>query len=99
MRSLSSIVRALGLAALVCASPAVAGAQEARKARPNVLVILCDDLRWDALGYAGNPHVKTPNIDRLAAGWQGCRAAWSPPSSRPGRPSSILPPSGALSPL
>jgi arylsulfatase A-like enzyme len=34
--------------------------------RPNVLFILCDDLRWDALGYAGNPHVKTPHIDRLA---------------------------------
>ncbi|MBI3882449.1 MAG: sulfatase-like hydrolase/transferase, partial [Verrucomicrobia bacterium] len=34
--------------------------------RPNVLFILCDDIRWDALGYAGNPHVKTPNIDRLA---------------------------------
>src|SRR5437867_523865 len=34
--------------------------------RPNVLFILCDDLRWDALGYAGNPYVKTPNIDRLA---------------------------------
>jgi N-acetylglucosamine-6-sulfatase len=34
--------------------------------RPNVLFILCDDIRWDAVGYAGNPHVKTPNIDRLA---------------------------------
>ncbi len=34
--------------------------------RPNVLFILCDDLRWDALGCAGNTHLKTPNIDRLA---------------------------------
>lgn len=34
--------------------------------QPNVLLILCDDLRWDALSCAGNPHVKTPNIDRLA---------------------------------
>ncbi|MBI5394895.1 MAG: sulfatase [Verrucomicrobia bacterium] len=34
--------------------------------RPNVLFILCDDIRWDACGYAGNPCVKTPNIDRLA---------------------------------
>jgi len=34
---------------------------------PNVLVILCDDLRWNALGFAGHPHVKTPHIDRLAA--------------------------------
>ena len=35
--------------------------------RPNVLLILTDDQRWDALGVAGNPHLKTPNIDRLAA--------------------------------
>ena len=36
--------------------------------RPNVLFILCDDLRPDALGCSGSKHVKTPHIDRLAAG-------------------------------
>jgi arylsulfatase A-like enzyme len=35
--------------------------------RPNVLFILCDDLRPDALGCYGSKHVKTPHIDRLAA--------------------------------
>lgn len=35
-------------------------------ARPNVLFILCDDLRWDCLSVAGHPHLKTPYIDRLA---------------------------------
>ena len=34
--------------------------------RPNILFILLDDLRWNALGYAGHPYVKTPNIDRIA---------------------------------
>ena len=34
--------------------------------RPNVLFILCDDLRPDALGCYGSKHVKTPHIDRLA---------------------------------
>jgi arylsulfatase A-like enzyme len=34
--------------------------------RPNVLFILCDDLRPDALGCYGSRHVKTPHIDRLA---------------------------------
>jgi N-acetylglucosamine-6-sulfatase len=33
---------------------------------PNVLFILCDDLRWDHMGCAGHPYLKTPNIDRLA---------------------------------
>ncbi|HEX8914500.1 MAG TPA: sulfatase [Humisphaera sp.] len=36
-------------------------------ARPNVLFILTDDQRWDAVGYAKAFPIKTPNIDRLAA--------------------------------
>ncbi len=36
--------------------------------KPNVLFILCDDLRPDALGCYGSKHVKTPNIDALASG-------------------------------
>ncbi|HSC26259.1 MAG TPA: sulfatase [Vicinamibacterales bacterium] len=35
--------------------------------RPNVVVIVTDDLRWDEFGAAGHPFVETPNIDRLAA--------------------------------
>ena len=34
--------------------------------RPNIIFLLADDLRWDALGVAGNPIVQTPQIDRLA---------------------------------
>jgi N-acetylglucosamine-6-sulfatase len=34
--------------------------------RPNIVFILIDDLRWDALGVMGHPFVKTPNIDRIA---------------------------------
>ena len=33
----------------------------------NVLFIMCDQLRWDYLSCAGHPHLKTPNIDALAA--------------------------------
>jgi arylsulfatase len=35
--------------------------------QPNLIFILCDQLRFDCLGYAGHPIVKTPNIDRLAS--------------------------------
>ena len=53
----------------------------ARETRPNVLVILTDDMRWDALGTVqreqGNqalyPWFKTPHLDRLAA--EGARFA------------------------
>ena len=33
----------------------------------NVLVLMCDHLRYDAIGFHGNPYVRTPNLDRLAA--------------------------------
>ena len=34
---------------------------------PNILVIITDQQAWDAVGYAGNNAVKTPNLDRLAS--------------------------------
>jgi arylsulfatase A-like enzyme len=33
----------------------------------NILFIMADQLRWDYLSCAGHPHLKTPNIDALAA--------------------------------
>jgi N-acetylglucosamine-6-sulfatase len=55
----TTLVVCLGGLSLFAAEPAT---------RPNVLFILCDDLRPDALGCYGSKHVKTPHIDRLAAG-------------------------------
>ena len=34
--------------------------------RPNIIFILTDDQRWDALGVAGNPIIQTPEMDALA---------------------------------
>ncbi|CAG7615579.1 sulfatase [Paenibacillus allorhizosphaerae] len=34
--------------------------------KPNILLIMCDQLRFDVLGCYGNKQVQTPNIDRLA---------------------------------
>lgn len=34
--------------------------------RPNIIFILTDDQRWDALGFAGNELIHTPEMDRLA---------------------------------
>ena len=33
----------------------------------NILFIMFDQLRWDYLSCYGHPHLKTPNIDRIAA--------------------------------
>ncbi len=38
----------------------------AESKRPNIVFILVDDLRWDALGCMGHPIARTPNIDRIA---------------------------------
>ncbi|MBT2225625.1 sulfatase [Nonomuraea sp. NEAU-A123] len=71
------------IAGTAAASPAVAssgttaeqpfrartGASSGR--RPNLLVILGDDLGWADLSSYGAPHIKTPNLDRLAR--QGVR--------------------------
>lgn len=42
-----------------------------RSRRPNILFILGDDLGWADLSSYGSPHIKTPNLDRLAR--QGVR--------------------------
>jgi len=51
---------ALGLAFISCATVAVAGT------KPNVLVLCVDDLRPE-LACFGVSHIRSPNIDRLAA--------------------------------
>ncbi|GMV79811.1 MAG: choline-sulfatase [Planctomycetota bacterium] len=42
-------------------------------ATPNVLVLMVDQMRADALGCAGHPVIRTPNLDRIAA--EGTRFA------------------------
>ncbi|MET4783696.1 sulfatase-like hydrolase/transferase [Glaciihabitans sp. UYNi722] len=39
--------------------------------KPNILLICTDQQRFDALGASGNPHIHTPNLDKLAR--QGVR--------------------------
>src|ERR1043165_9327906 len=52
------------IACLVLFFASLAQAQQPKK-RPNVIVIITDDQRWDAMSIAGHKHLKTPNIDRL----------------------------------
>lgn len=58
----------LGGAFAAAASPGVAGAQESAGTgtrRPNFLIIMGDGVRPDEMSIAGNPIIKTPNIDRI----------------------------------
>lgn len=36
-----------------------------KNSRPNIVVVLVDDMRWDEFGKAGHPYLHTPNIDWL----------------------------------
>ena len=45
--------------------PVVCFAQQ-KTERPNIIYVLVDDLRWDAMGFTGSyPFLRTPNIDKL----------------------------------
>lgn len=46
---------------LVCAAPCGLAA-----AKPNIVFVLADQWRASALGFAGDPNVKTPHLDQLA---------------------------------
>lgn len=63
--SLSSILIAGGVTG--CSNKKDTGRDAGESiSRPNVLIILADDQRADALGCSGNPYIKTPNIDSLS---------------------------------
>ena len=46
--------------------------------RPNVILLMTDQQRWDSLGCNGNKFVSTPNVDRLAAGGANCTNSFTP---------------------
>jgi arylsulfatase A-like enzyme len=56
----------VALVALLVAFILAPAALQADQKRPNVLFLLADDLRADALGCYGNSVAQTPNIDKIA---------------------------------
>ena len=58
---------ALGAVLLLAPPDAAHAGQPQQSSRPNILFLLTDDQRWDAMGCAGNRVVQTPAMDRLAA--------------------------------
>ncbi|MBN1420434.1 MAG: arylsulfatase [Planctomycetes bacterium] len=77
---------ALAAGVLLGVSGWAADASPSRPNIPNILFLMADQLRGDAIGADGNPIVRTPNLDRLAAeGVRFCRAYSSVPSCTPAR--------------
>jgi len=66
MRSLHASLALLAFCNLLALANAKGQAHNAPQ-KPNILVIFCDDLGWGDLGCFGNPILRTPNLDRMAA--------------------------------
>ena len=62
-RLTTTIRCALLLAPLV---PGLAAEETPSQPKPNIVYLLADQWRASATGYAGDPNVRTPNLDRLA---------------------------------
>ena len=66
------ITRRDALKALGCLALAGSGSHAAAKRlyagqkKPNIVFILTDDHRWDALSCMGHPFIQTPHLDRIA---------------------------------
>jgi arylsulfatase A-like enzyme len=60
------------------------------KKKPNLIVILIDDLRFDEFGAGGHPYMKTPHVDRIAREGVTCtRAFHTTPLCSPNRASIV----------
>ncbi|CDN31520.1 Choline-sulfatase [Mucinivorans hirudinis] len=62
------------------------GAAAQQQSRPNIILIMTDQHRFDCIGYYGNSSIKTPNLDALARdGLFFTNGYSSTPSSTPAR--------------
>jgi len=56
----------LGMQLLLAAGSLPVLGAAASSSRPNILFLFADDQRADTIGAWGNPHIKTPTLDKLA---------------------------------
>ncbi|MBN1388903.1 MAG: sulfatase [Bacteroidales bacterium] len=68
MRNLEVLIIALILTSYFCSckNTGIEKYSTDNECKPNIILIVTDDQRWDAMGYAGNSIIKTPSMDKLA---------------------------------
>lgn len=80
------LIRSTATAGLALASTTFTSTKVARAdSRPNILVIMADDLGKEGLSVYGNPIHDTPNLDRLAAQGRVFTRCFSSPACSPSR--------------
>jgi len=65
MRIFKKIAGIAGCLVFVCPAACSTAGDVSSVERPNILFLFADDQRADTLGAWGNPHIQTPNLDRL----------------------------------
>lgn len=87
IRDLSGYVM---LSLALCLSVVLPGQPAKKKEKPNIILIMADDLGWGDVGFNGNPVVRTPHLDEMAsAGVQFTRAYAGAPVCSPTRGSCL----------
>lgn len=83
-KQLGSVLETKGNLAAVESAPVV------EDNRPNLVLIIADDMNWDDCGAYGHPAIRTPHIDSLAAEGMLFHRAWLTTNSCSPSRSSIL---------
>ena len=93
VRSIAYFARMIRLALFLLPVLLLCGCQSLQQLppqRPNIILIIADDIAWDDVGPEGNPFVRAPNIKRLAKeGMWADRAFLTIASCSPSRSSII----------
>jgi len=55
--------------------------------KPNIVLVMADDQGWGQVGYNGHPHLKTPNLDVMAAAGIRFNRFYATPTCSPTRAS------------
>ena len=82
LRALHVGVLCVLLSVAACAAPAAAQSQPSR---PNVILIITDDVGYGDIGSYGAPDIKTPNIDSLARNGTRLTDFYAAPNCSPTR--------------
>ena len=81
-------VKTLGLGAAALALPgrmSISRLHAGQNKRPNIILIMADDLGYECLGSYGSTSYKTPMLDELAGGGMGFEHCYSQPLCTPSR--------------
>ena len=68
LKAASITAAGLGFSSVGCVlSQTVLRGKSLKGSRPNIVLVMADDQGWGQVGYNGHPHLKTPNLDTMAA--------------------------------